>query len=260
LENSGERMDKKEPVIQLRHVTVSHDGHPALEDISLTIFKGDLLGIIGPNGGGKTTLLKVILGLVTPLQGQVEVFGGTPARNRHRIGYVPQYAEFDPDFPISVEDVVTMGCLKYRRLNKKKMPVCVEKSREVMERMGIWKLRKRKIGGLSGGEKQRVLIARALVMDPEILLLDEPTASVDSHLQATVYDLLLELNQTLTICLVSHDIGVISAYVRTLACLNRRLFYHGEKELTNEILMKTYRCPVQLIAHGVPHRVLKEHG
>ncbi len=252
--------NEKRPVIRLQHVMAEYDGHPALKDVSLTVYERDFLGIIGPNGGGKTTLLKLVLGLVKPSSGTVEVLGASPEKTRHRIGYVPQVADFDRDFPIQVRDVVKMGCLKYQRFSQAKSDNCMDKSEVVMRQMGVWDLRERQMGRLSGGEKQRVLIARALVVDPEILLLDEPTASVDSQVRVTIYETLSQLNKTLTICLVSHDIGVISSYVKTVACLNQELFYHGEKELTEEILLKTYQCPVDLIAHGVPHRVFKPHG
>ena len=248
------------PVILLEHVTVRYDGHMALEDVSLTVREGDFLGIIGPNGGGKTTLLKVILGLVVPERGRVEVLGGSPFETRHRIGYVPQAMDFDSDFPIQVIDVVRMGCLKYLTFGNGDSQKCERDVEGVMRQMGVWSLRDRQMGRLSGGERQRVLIARALVTDPEVLLLDEPTANVDSQFQSTIYEILSGLNERMTVCLVSHDIGVISSYVKKVACLNQRLFYHGEKELTEDILMETYRCPVDLIAHGVPHRVFKLHG
>ncbi len=248
------------PVILLEHVTVRYDGHMALEDVSLTVHEGDFLGIIGPNGGGKTTLLKVILGLVVPERGRVEVLGGPPLETRHRIGYVPQAMDFDSDFPIQVIDVVRMGCLKYLTFGNGDSRSCERNMEGVMRQMGVWRLRDRQMGRLSGGERQRVLIARALVTDPDLLLLDEPTANVDSQFQSTIYEILSELNEKMTVCLVSHDIGVISSYVKKVACLNQRLFYHGEKELTEDILMETYRCPVDLIAHGVPHRVFKLHG
>lgn len=250
----------RRPVIRLSDIRAQYDSNLALKDVTLTVYERDFLGIIGPNGGGKTTLLKVILGLIKPTSGTVEVLGKTPDKTRHRIGYVPQFADFDSDFPIQVGDVVTMGCLKYLKSGKGDLKDCRVRSESVMRQMGVWDLRDRQMGRLSGGEKQRVLIARALVINPDILLLDEPTASVDSQIQATIYETLSQLNETLTICLVSHDIGVISAYVKTVACLNQQLFYHGEKEITEEALMKTYRCPVDLIAHGLPHRVLKRHG
>ena len=251
---------EKKPVIRLTRVTAGYEGHLALRDVSLTVDEGDFLGIIGPNGGGKTTLLKVILGLVKPLMGEVEVLGTSPEKARHRIGYVPQVTDFDRDFPICVHDVVRMGCQKFRRSGIKKIRECLDVIEDVMREMGVWELRKRQMGRLSGGEKQRVLMARALVTRPDILLLDEPTASMDSRVRMTIYETLLRLNSSLTICLVSHDIGVISAYVKKIACLNQELFYHGEKELTEEVLFRTYQCPVELIAHGVPHRVLKKHG
>ena len=250
----------RKPVIQFRNVMAGYEGHLALKDITLTVYEGDFLGIIGPNGGGKTTLLKLILGLVRPEAGEVEVLGTAPVKARHRIGYVPQVTDFDRDFPIQVNDVVKMGCQKFRKSGRKEMRNCHHEAEKVMREMGVWELRDRQMGQLSGGEKQRVLMARALVTKPEILLLDEPTASMDSQFRVTIYETLQRLNATLTICLVSHDIGVISAYVKKVACLNQELFYHGEKELTEEVLLKTYRCPVELIAHGVPHRVFKHHG
>ncbi len=252
---------KKRPVVQLRDVTVDYDGHVALRDLTLSIYEGDFLGIIGPNGGGKTTLLKLILGLVRPAKGTVQVFGKPPEQVRHRIGYVPQTADFDRDFPIQVRDVVRMSCLKFRKFGRREdYRECMKASERIMREMGVWDLRERQMGRLSGGEKQRVLLSRALIVKPEILLLDEPTASVDSQVRMTIYEMLAKLNERLTICLVSHDIGVISAYVKRVACLNQELFYHGEKEITEEVLVQTYRCPVDLIAHGVPHRVFKQHG
>jgi zinc transport system ATP-binding protein len=218
------------------------------------------LGIIGPNGGGKTTLLKVILGLVKPSQGQVRVFGEVTEKNRRYVGYVPQYSHFDRDFPINVEEVVLMGRLghtgcfhQYREEDKTRV-------REALELMEMWDMKNMQIGTLSGGERQRVYIARALVMEPQLLLLDEPTASIDKPMQTEFYDLLHDLKSKMAIVLVTHDIGVISTHVDTIACLNRKLIYHGGKEITPEVLEALYQCPVDLLAHGIPHRVMKEHA
>ena len=128
-----------------------------------------------------------------------------------------------------------------------------------MNRVKLYDLRHRQIGNLSGGQQQRVLIARALTSRPKLLLLDEPTASVDSEIKRDIYDLLVELNEELTIVMVSHDIGVVSSYTKTIACLNRTLVYHNEKHITTDMMVAAYHCPVDLIAHGVPHRVLAEH-
>ncbi len=247
-------------VVKLEDVWVQYDGIPVLEGINLSVLQDDFLGIIGPNGGGKTTLLKVILGLIKPARGTVTVLGKEPEKSRDRIGYVPQYNLFDRSFPVDVRDVVLMGRYGktglFRRYNREDR----ERSEEALEIVGMLEHKDRQVGSLSGGELQRVLIARALVADPKLLLLDEPTASVDPAMQTEFYELLERLKQRMAIILVSHDISAVSIYVDKIACLNRQLHYHGSKEITPEILEATYKCPVQMIAHGtVPHRVLKEH-
>jgi zinc transport system ATP-binding protein len=247
-------------VVRLQNIWVSYGDVPALEDVTLSIFQHDFLGIIGPNGGGKSTLLKVLLGLVKPDSGSVSVFGKTPEQARSRIGYVSQRPAFDLDFPASVLDVVTMG--RYGKAGlvhhySREDRAAVEKA---LVRVGMEGCRDKQIGRLSGGQQQRIFVARALVAAPELLLLDEPTASIDPTMQTEFYELLAELKRGLTIVMVSHDVGAISVYVDKIACLNRQLYYHGSKEITPEVLEATYKCPVQLITHGtVPHRVLKEH-
>jgi zinc transport system ATP-binding protein len=247
-------------IIRLQNIRVTYGDIPALEDVTLSIFQHDFLGIIGPNGGGKSTLLKVLLGLVKPDSGSVRIFGKPPEYVRSRIGYVSQRPAFDRDFPASVHDVVMMG--RYvraglgRRYNREDS-TAVEKA---LVRVGMLDSHSKQIGSLSGGQQQRVFVARALVAEPELLLLDEPTASIDPTMQTEFYELLDDLKKSLTIVMVSHDIGAVSVYVNKIACLNRQLYYHGSKEITPEILEATYKCPIQLITHGtVPHRVLKEH-
>jgi zinc transport system ATP-binding protein len=247
-------------IVRLQDIWVSYGDVLALEDVTLPIFQHDFLGIIGPNGGGKSTLLKVLLGLVKPDSGSVSIFGKTPEQARSRIGYVSQRPSFDRDFPASVLDVVMMGRygkagLLHRYSREDKATV-----ENILVRVGMEGYRDKQIGRLSGGQQQRAFVARALVAAPDVLLLDEPTASIDPTMQTEFYELLAELKQDLTIVMVSHDIGAISVYVDKIACLNRKLYYHGSKEITPEVLEDTYKCPVQLITHGtVPHRVLKEH-
>ncbi len=247
-------------IAELKDVRVSYGEVPALEDVSLTVYEHDFLGIIGPNGGGKSTLLKVILGLVKPQHGSVSVFGQSPEQARSRVGYVSQRSFFDRDFPASVWDVALMGRYNNAGILRRYGGRDKGKAEQALSRVGMLEHRSKQIGSLSGGEQQRVFVARALVAEPVLLLLDEPTASIDSTMQTEFYELLEELKHSLTIVLVSHDIGAVSVYVDKIACLNRQMYYHGSREITPEILEATYKCPVQLIAHGaVPHRVLKEH-
>jgi len=247
-------------VVHLEHIWVQHNGVPILEDISLGILENDFVGIIGPNGGGKTTLLKVILGLIQPTRGRVTVLGKHPEDSRNSIGYVPQHNLFDRQFPISVWEVVLMGRNGRVGLFKRYSSEDKAKAEESLDSVGMLQHAGRQIGKLSGGEQQRVLISRALVSEPRLLLLDEPTASVDPAMQTEFYELLEELKKRMAVVIVSHDIGAVSVYVDKIACLNVQLHYHGSKELSDDILEATYKCPVQMIAHGtIPHRVLKEH-
>ena len=249
-----------EEIVRLDNVWVYYDGMPVLEEVNLSIKTDDFIGIIGPNGGGKTTLLKVILGLIKPGSGKVTVMGQTPEKGRKYIGYISQHNLFDRDFPINVLDVVLMGRYgkagPFRRYTEEDREIAMD----ALKSVGMPDYRNRQIGRLSGGEQQRVFIARALVTNPRLLLLDEPTASIDPNMQAEFYELIDSLKQRMAIVLVSHDISAVSIYVDNIACLNRQLFYHGSKEISADELEKTYHCPIQLIAHGaVPHRVLKEH-
>jgi zinc transport system ATP-binding protein len=255
----GRVLSTNQEVIRLEHVWVQYDGLPVLEDINLFLLEQDFLGIIGPNGGGKTTLLNVLLGLIHPTRGQVRILGRSPEEGRRFIGYVPQYTRLDYDFPISVWDVAMMGRLGRRGLFRSYTREDKRVVAEALRQVEIMELKDRQIGQLSGGQRRRVYIARALASDPKILLLDEPTASVDSRVLGSIYELLQELNQRVTIILVSHDIGVVSTYVKTIACLNHRLIYHASKEITSEMLEAAYQCPVDLIAHGMPHRVFERH-
>ncbi|MGC9964933.1 MAG: metal ABC transporter ATP-binding protein [Syntrophobacteraceae bacterium] len=246
--------------IELNRVSFFYDNHPILTDVCMTVAERDFLAIIGPNGSGKTTLLKIVLGILKPGQGSVKVFGKTPSEAAGMLGYVPQDTGLNKDFPISVLDVALMGRLGHSGRGRRYTAEDREFARTALEKAGMWGYRDRLIGKLSGGQRQRVLIARALSAEPAILLMDEPTASVDAQFQTHLYDLLKELNSTITIIVVSHDMSVLSGYINSVACLNQTLFYHDGGEITDEMLHSAYQCPVDLIAHGgVPHRVLRKH-
>ncbi len=244
--------------LELKNVSVKYGEQTVLKDVSFHLDKGDFLGIIGPNGGGKTTLLKTILGLMDNYDGTVLVNGNPPGHKKTRVGYVPQHSEFDKKFPIRVWDVVLMGrlgTLGYRPFYTKKDK---ELAIDALESVNMLEYRSRQISKLSGGQLQRILIARALTTQPSLLLLDEPTASVDEKMKESIYSLLSQLkNRGITIVLVSHDIGVISSYVEKVACLNKHFIYHGTGELSPDMIEAAYECPIDLIAHGLPHRVFE---
>lgn len=248
------------PVIEVRGLWAGYEHEPVLEDVNLTVNPGDFVGLIGPNGGGKSTLLKVLLGLLAPMRGTVRLFGQPPVQGRRMVGYVPQAFAFDRAFPIRVHEVVRMGRLNRRGLGRRYTNVDDAAVQTSLEQVGAWQLRNQPFGTLSGGQRQRVLIARALAAEPQLLILDEPTASVDPQGRADIYEILRTLNeQQMSIVLVTHDMLAISSYVKSVGCLNRRLVYHGTQEVTAEMLDLAYPCPVELIAHGAPHRVLAAH-
>ncbi len=247
------------PVIEVEHLWAGYESEAVLEDINLTVYERDFVGLIGPNGGGKTTLLKVLLGLLPPTRGRVRVMGQPVATGRKHIGYVPQQVEFDRHFPVSVWEVTRMGRLGRRGLLHRYTAEDDAVVERVLRQVEMLELRERPIGALSGGQRQRVYIARALATEPEILLLDEPTASVDPQVSRSIYDLFQEINARITILMISHDVGAISTYVKTVGCLNRQLFYHHEKSFSPATLEQAYQCPVELLAHGVPHRVFPVH-
>ena len=249
----------KNPIIEVSHIYYSFNGTQVLQNVSLSIREKEFVAFIGPNGGGKTTLIKLLLGILKPDRGTIRIMGKPPAKAAHRIGYVPQDVSINKSFPISVMDVVLMGRLQFHRWSRlsKKDRMAAKKALESLEML---EFQNRKIDDLSGGQRERVFIARALATDPDILFLDEPTANIDSQGRTDLYALLKELNKTKTIFVVSHDTMVLSSYVTSVACVNKNVHYHDGAEITEEMMDMGYHCPVELIAHGIPHRILKTHG
>ena len=224
-----------EKLIELQQVTAGYEQKTVLRDISLTVWEKDFLGIIGPNGGGKTTLLKVILGLLTPRSGAIRFYAEGQEVPALKIGYLPQMSLIDKKFPISVKEVIAQ--------------------------MGLEELANRPIGALSGGQLQRVLLGRSIVSRPQLLILDEPNSYVDKRFESRFYQLLTEINRESAIILVSHDIGTVLTMVKNIACVNETLHYHSGSDVSAEWLGEKYACPIELIGHGdLPHRVLKRHN
>ncbi len=251
----------EESVIVIKNLNVFFNEVPILKDIELKVNEKQFLAIIGPNGGGKTTLLKVILGLIEPDSGQVKIKGLDIKEGRKLIGYVPQISDFDKHFPINVKDVILMGRISdkqgfFHSYSQKDINL-VE---DIMKDLDIFDFKDKQIGRLSGGQLQRVLIGRALVAEPEILLLDEPTASLDAESRSNIYNILRDINDEITIIVVTHDLSAISSYFDSVACLNKNLHYHGDKNISQEDVDQVYGCPIELIAHGVSHRVLGNHS
>jgi zinc transport system ATP-binding protein len=240
---------ERAPVVALEDVSFSFDGYQALHSVNLDIRQNDLVSIVGPNGGGKTTLLKLILGLLRPSKGVVRVFGLAPAESRRRIGYMPQHAHLDPQFPIAVRDVVMMGRIGHGRplgpYSKADKAACEESLRELR----MWDLRSSHFSALSGGQRQRVLIARALASKPDLLLLDEPTAGLDLAVETELYDLLKSFAQRLTVIIVSHDLGFVSRFVDRVVCVKRRVVVHPATEITGEMINDIYGAPMKIVRH-----------
>ncbi len=246
------------PVVDLQQLSFSYASQPVLERVDLQVDSGEFIGIVGPNAGGKTTLLKLMLGILKPQQGKLQVLGSSPRRARYRIGYVPQYPAFSRDFPITVSQLVLMGRLGHNNHNRGWLghlwpggyhDADHDAVRVALQEVEALNLQERQIGSLSGGQLQRVLLARALVSEPEILMLDEPTANIDQRLENELFDLLKTLNDRMTIMVVSHDIGFISSYVSRVACINRTLICHHTQNIDGTVIQELYGEAVKMVHH-----------
>jgi zinc transport system ATP-binding protein len=243
-------------VVSFENVTFAYNAVPVLEHVSLSVREGEFAAIVGPNGGGKTTLLKLALGLLRPTSGVVRLFGQAPRTARHRAGYTPQHADFDPHFPVTVMDVVLMGRVEkrrggaYGRLDR-------ESAEAALAEMGLVDVAGRPFDSLSGGQRQRALIARALVANPELLLLDEPTANVDAMAGNRLLETLHELSRRMTIAMVSHDLGFVSSMVQSVICVNREVVVHPTSDITGQTIQDLYGHDMRMVRHD--HRCA-EHG
>ena len=250
----------KNKLIELKGITAGYENKIVLRNISLDVWENDFLGIIGPNGGGKTTLLKVILGLLAPKEGTLRFFQGEKETRELKIGYLPQMSLIDRKFPISVHEVIASGLAAEKPRFRGYRPEQLQRVDEVIRQMGLEKLQKRSIAELSGGQLQRVLLGRSIVSRPQVLILDEPNSYVDKRFESKFYPLLSEINKESAIILVSHDIGTVLSMVKNIACVNETLHYHPGADVSADWLDKTYACPIELVGHGsFPHRVLKNH-
>jgi zinc transport system ATP-binding protein len=242
-----------EPVISLRDVSFSYGGLPVLENVSFDVGQLESMCIVGPNGGGKTTLVKLILGLLTPQAGQIRVLGRTPWQARVNVGYMPQHVLHDPQFPVTVMDIVLMGRLGrpgfagfFGWHNREDRLAAWE----ALEQVEMREFSVRPFASLSGGQRQRVLVARALCSRPELLLLDEPTSNVDTLVESHLWQLLRKLNHRMTILMVTHDLGVVSNLVEKVICVNRYVVVHATRDITGEVISDLYGGHVRMVHHG----------
>jgi len=243
-------------LIQLENVTAGYDNGIVLRDVSISVSDQDFIGVIGPNGGGKTTLIKLILGLIKPVSGTIQRFDD---QQGSFIGYLPQQSHIDRKFPITVQDIVLSGLMSAGTTSNRYSAADKKQALDLLGQMGIGHLARRTAGELSGGQLQRVFICRALISSPKLLILDEPNTFVDNRFEHEMYELLQQFNQKMAIMIISHDVGTISYFVKTIACVNTYLHYHPSNIITEEQLAG-YNCPLQIITHGdVPHTVLQKH-
>ncbi len=238
-----------QPVLQFSDLKFSYGNRTVFDRVNVRIPEGDFVCVVGPNGSGKTTLLRLALGLLQPSRGKIEIYGKTPHSNRGRVGYVPQHPKLDPLFPVSALDVSLMGCLGKTKGfgmwsgQDKKIAL------HALDEVGLADRKDDHFASLSGGMKQRVLIARALAGQPDLLLLDEPTAGLDAHVEESFYRLLQELNKQRTIVLVSHDLGFVSGFVKSVICVGKDVIIHPTSAITGEVIADLYGSDMRLVRH-----------
>jgi zinc transport system ATP-binding protein len=242
-----------DPVLEFHDVSFAYNGTPVLEHVDLVVQRHESVCMVGPNGGGKTTLLRLMLGFLRPSSGEVRVFGQTPTAARLRIGYMPQRSAHDLKFPATVLDIVLMGrlgrggwrgALGWFGRDDRRAALAA------LEQVDLANVARRPFANLSGGQRQRVLIARALCCEPELLVLDEPMANVDTLVEARLFDVLRKLNEQMTILVVSHDLGFVSNLVEDVICVNRRVVVHPTSRITSELIAEIYGGDVRTVRHG----------
>jgi len=238
------------PAVLIKDLWFSYGPHLVLEDVNVTVAQGDFVSVVGPNGGGKTTLLKLMLGLLRASQGLTQVLGVTPEQARPRIGYMPQHSQLDPEFPATVMDVALMGRLGHGRSFGAYSKMDKEIVAAVLEQVGLRDYHRKSYASISGGQRQRLFIARALACEPDLLLLDEPTANLDVVMEGDLYELLQNLNERLTIIMVSHDLGFVSRIVKSVICVKRKVLMHPTAEITGAIINEIYGSPMRMIRHN----------
>jgi len=245
-------------LFEMHSLSASYGANMVLQDVDLKVNENDFIGVIGPNGGGKTTLLKVILGLVKPSEGKI-VFNNE-LLNNNSIGYLPQMSTGDINYPVTVTDIILSGLMIRKGIISRMSSSDKTRAMKVMDELGLEEMTNSTLNELSGGQMQRVFLGRAIIGNPRLLLLDEPGNFVDTTFENDFYEKLRDLNKRMAILMVSHDVGTISSHIKSFACVNRSLHYHPSHEITNEDLL-AYGCPIQLVTHGdVPHTVLKHHN
>ena len=248
-------------LLQFKDVAVGYGGDPVLKDLNFSLSERDFLGIIGPNGGGKTTLVKTVLGLVKPLCGEIGFFEKGEKVPDFPIGYLPQVARIDPKFPVTAKEMILSGLAHRRNRMRRYDSEQLYLLEQTAVQLGIEAYMNKPIGELSGGEMQRVLLGRAIISNPRLLILDEPNTYVDKPFESRFYHLLEEINKKTAILLISHDIGTIISQVKNIACVNGTLHYHKGNQVTTDWLQEGYGCPFEMVGHGAyPHRVLAPHA